>query len=278
MNLRNVFTSVFVAGVVAGTVVSCGGGYGSGTYAPAPASVAVVVRSAVLTKDQEVPPITATGTGRGAVVVNPTTMEITGGISFTGLSGVPTDASIYQGASGTNGTGFISLILGSDNATIPANTVLTNAQYTALLANGLYFNVKTAANINGEIRGQITGTIYLIAGLATLDSTHEVPANASTATGRGTIVVDSITYEIITAYVTHNVTSANAAHIHVGAPGVDTPAPAVGLNLVGTLATAQQGLLLSLQNVMDLSAGNFYFNVHSPTYAGGEIRGQIILQ
>ena len=51
----------------------------------------IVIRSASLTGAQEVPPTGATGTGRGAVIVNPTTKEITGGITFAGLTGAPLD-------------------------------------------------------------------------------------------------------------------------------------------------------------------------------------------
>jgi CHRD domain len=158
--------------------------------------------------------------------------------------------------------------------------VLSASDYAELLAGTLYFNVHTVANVNGEIRGAITGTSGVSAGLATLNSSQEVPSNSSTAVGRGTILFDSATREILIAYATHNVTGANAAHIHTGAPGIGGgPADVASLSAVGTtLYVAPGGATMSPTNVTNFTAGNAYFNIHSPTYPDGEIRGQIAVQ
>lgn len=245
-----------------------------------------VVRSASLTGAQETPPTGATGIGRGAVVVNPTTKEITGGITFSGLTTSPPTAQHIHLAPAGNPTGsgppIITLTLAPNNstATVPAGTVLSDTQYTAFLAGELYFNVHTTANINGEIRGQINGPAGgVTAGLASLSGASEVPANASTATGRGTIVFDSATRDILIAYATHSVAGATVSHIHTGAPGVSGPPNVVTLSAAGATAyTAPNPTTLTTQNVTDLNAGNTYFNVHSGTYGAGEIRGQIAVQ
>jgi len=210
------------------------------------------------------------------VVVNPTTFEITGGITFVGLTGAPTGAHVHNAPPGLPGAIIITLVIAGDNATaiVPAGTTLTSAQYTELLKGDLYFNVHTAGNPDGEIRGQITGTTGITTGLANLNSAQEVPPNVSMATGRGTLVVDSVTREILIAYATHNVAGANDAHIHTGVPGV-IGGVSVGLNLGTNIATAPQGSIMSAQNMLDLAIGYLYFNVHSPTYPNGEIRGQI---
>jgi len=252
---------------------------------PAPAST--VIRSASLTGAQEVPPTGATGTGRGAVVVNPTTMEITGGITFTGLTGAPTGAHIHR----LNTTIVVGLVQAADNATatVPAGTVLSAADYSELLAGYLYFNVHTAANSGGEIRGQITGTTGVTAGLATLNGSQESSTNVSTATGRGTIVFDSTTRDILICYVTHNVTNTTVAHIHTGAPGMSGPADVVTLTQgtnVYYAPTTPSPVTLTPTNVTNMTAGNTYFNVHSSnnlcppaaSCAAGEIRGQIAIQ
>ncbi|MCF8208638.1 MAG: CHRD domain-containing protein [Rhodoferax sp.] len=111
-------------------------------------------------------------TGRGAVVVKPTTREITDGKMFTGLTPTTGGHHIHQAPSGRpsgNGPVIIGMTLapGGGVATGPAGTVLTETQYTAYLAGELYFNVHTAANPGGEIRGQITGSTGVTAGLAT---------------------------------------------------------------------------------------------------------------
>jgi len=271
--VRNALIGLFVVAFLAG-VASCGGG---GGYDSTPASQgqATVVRSTSLTGAQEVPPVVTAATGRGAVVVNPTTMEITGGVTFTGLSGNPTGAHIHRADTNI----VFGLVQAVDNATatVPAGTVLSGADYAELLAGTLYFNVHTAANPNGEIRGQITGTTGVTTGLATLNGAQEVPPNASMATGRGTLVVDSTTREILIGYVTHNVAGANAAHIHTGIPGV-IGGVRVTLNLGTNVATAPQGATMTAQDMADLAINYLYFNVHNPTYPDGEIRGLIAVQ
>lgn len=292
MNIRNVLTGLLVPAALAG-IVSCGGG---GSDSPA----RTVVRSAALTGAQENPPSTSIATGRGAVVVNPTTLAITGGMTFAGVTPTTGGHHIHQAPSGTpllNGPVIIGLTLapGGGVATVPAGTVLTAAQYTAFLAGELYFNVHSANNLcapaatcaAGEIRGQITGTTGTTAGLATLTGAQENATNVSTATGVGTIVFDTTTREILIGYVTHNVSATTVAHIHTGAAG-GPPGPANVVTLTqGTgVYTAPQGAILTAQNVTDLTAGNTYFNVHSTnnlcppaaTCAAGEIRGQIAVQ
>jgi hypothetical protein len=113
----------------------------------------MVIRSARLDGSQA--GTAATGTGFGGVVVNPTTRAITGGITFSGLSGPPTAAHIHR-----NDTNIaVGLTLASDNATgiLLDNIALTPADYAELLAGTLYFNVHTALNAAGAIRGQLAG-------------------------------------------------------------------------------------------------------------------------
>jgi len=277
MNIRLVLIGLFASAALVGTV-SCGGGDDS----PAPAA-AMVIRSASLSGAQENPATTSAATGRGAVVVNPTTKEITGGITFTGLTPTAGGHHIHQAPAG-NPTGNGSIIIGltldpsGRVATVPAGTTLSDAQYAALLAGELYFNVHTAANPGGEIRGQIIVQGGVTAGLASLTSAQETPANASTASGRGTIVFDSTTRDVLIAYATHNVTATTVAHIHTGAPGVAGPANVITLTQGTGVYTAPHPTTLTAQNVTDINAGNTYFNVHSGAYPGGEIRGQIAIQ
>ena len=225
----------------------------------------------------------ATGTGAGGVIVDPTTKEITGGVTFTGLTGAPTGAHIHR----ANGTIAIGMVLAADNATatLPAGTtagtgpVLSDADYAELLAGTLYFNVHTVANGGGEIRGQINVQGGVTAGLAALDGTQE--GNASTAVGRGTIVFDSATRNILICYANHDVANTSVAHIHTGAPGVSGPPNVVTLTQgtnVYYAPTTPSPVMLTTTNVTDMNAGNTYFNVHSAAFPNGEIRGQIAVQ
>jgi CHRD domain len=253
-----------------------------------------VVRSAALNGASENPPNNSGATGSGAVLVNPTTREITGGITFTGL--VATAHHIHIAPAG-NPTGNGGVVVGLDaapdgvTATIPAGTTLTPAQYTAFLAGELYFNVHSANNLcppaptcsAGEIRGQINVVGGVSAGLAALSAASEVPAGTSTATGRGTIVFNSTTGQVLIAYVTHNVANPTAAHVHTGAPGANGGVT-LGLTQGTNLFFAPNPSTFAATS--NFNAGNTYFNVHSQnnlcapaaTCGAGEIRGQIAVQ
>jgi hypothetical protein len=109
---------------------------------------------------------------------------------------------------------------------------------------------------------------------ATLNGAQETPPNASTAEGIGVLIFHpgdrTFTASVITSGMTETV-----AHIHEAPPGVPGPIifpltkeqGRVVWNVRGTLTEAQE---------TTLRAGNYYFNVHSPTYPDGEIRGQIV--
>ncbi len=264
-------------------VVNGSGTVGSTNVSNVTITCTSVVRSTTLTGSLENPPVTTTATGRGAVVVNPTTREITGGVSFSGVTPTAGGHHIHQAPAGSptqNGPVIIPLVLAPSGgvATIPAGTLLTPAQYAALLAGELYFNIHSAANPGGEIRGQITVVGGVAAGLATLNGANEVPPNGSVATGRGTLVFDSTTRNIIVAYATHNVAAPTVAHIHTGAAGVSGPANVVTLSSGTNISLAPNPSTLSVQNLTDINAGNTYFNIHSTPFPGGEIRGQIAVQ
>ncbi len=113
---------------------------------------------------------------------------------------------------------------------------------------------------------------------ATLTGAQENPPNNSTATGAGTIVLNgnqatiSLTFTGITS-------GAVAAHIHQPAVlGANGPViiPFNGLFAVGAnSASFTTVVTLTASQITALNAGLLYFNVHSNSFAGGEIRGNI---
>jgi hypothetical protein len=136
-------------------------------------------------------------------------------------------------------------------------------------------------------------TIYT----ATLLGSNEVPPTTSLATGFGTFTLNGNLFSINESF-TGLTTPATAAHIHCCAPvGVNAivavpfnPFPnttsgtfitTVDLSLAGTydpgfitqeggtVALAEAGFIAALNN------GTSYANIHSATFPGGEIEGQI---
>jgi hypothetical protein len=239
----------------------------------------IIVQTTRLAGAQEVPAVAATGTGVGGVIADPADRSITGGITFRDLTGAPSDVSIYTAAPGANGASFITLALAADNATatIPAGTFLSTQQFADLLAGNLYFNVKTAANPAGEIRGQINVQGGVFAGLRVMNAAQEVPPSSSAATGVGTLLVDAATHVVLISYMTYNVASPTFADIHTSASGVRSAGPPIiNFNLGTGIACAPAGAQMTAENMLDFGVNDLlYFNVRSQANPDGDIRGDI---
>jgi hypothetical protein len=110
---------------------------------------------------------------------------------------------------------------------------------------------------------------------ATLTGAEETPPNASPGKGIG-IFTFNPNDRTFTARVVSSGVADNAAHIHQGPPGVAGPIVIPLTREAGSVIWEAKGTLTQEQEAA-LRAGNidYYFNVHSPTFPEGEIRGQI---
>jgi len=107
----------------------------------------------VLTGNQEIPPVTTTGSGTGTINVGPD-KSVRGSVNVAGMT--PTVAHIHEAPAGKSGPIIIPLVQTGDNVwSVPEGAKLTDAQYESYKAGNLYFNVHSAAYRGGEIRGQI---------------------------------------------------------------------------------------------------------------------------
>jgi len=125
-----------------------------------------------------------------------------------------------------------------------------------------------------------TASATLINFTISMTGSQETPPNLSLAAGGGVAVFDTTTDMIsVSVFFVGLSAPATASHIHDGAPGVPgaiivsfvpfTPASTSGSIVGGPLA-------FPAADIPDLMAGNTYFNIHSSTFAAGEIRGQLI--
>ena len=106
-----------------------------------------------LSGSQEVPPVNTTATGSGILTVV-MDRSMSGTVTTSGIAG--TAAHIHLGAAGANGPVIIPLNKTADNVwSVPSGIRLNDAQYEAYKLGNLYVNVHSAANPNGEIRGQV---------------------------------------------------------------------------------------------------------------------------
>jgi len=110
----------------------------------------------------------------------------------------------------------------------------------------------------------------------TLVGSEEVPPTQSQGRGIGILVFDTATRNF-TATIASTGVQDTDAHIHEGPPGTAGPIIFPMTKEQGRVVWSTSGTLDPTQEAT-LRAGNYYFNVHSPTFPAGEIRGQITEQ
>ena len=108
--------------------------------------------------DQEVPAVTTTATGSLTGSYDTLSKQLIYSISWTGLSGDATMAHFHGPAiAGVAADVLEPLTIVTNGVTGVASDTITAsaALHTALLAGQVYYNIHTAANPDGEIRGQV---------------------------------------------------------------------------------------------------------------------------
>ena len=105
-----------------------------------------------LSGDSEVPPVKSAGGGGGKIMVGDDG-AVSGSVTTTGIAGMA--AHIHEAAAGKNGPVILPLTKEGDTYKAPAGAKLNADQMKAFKAEELYFNVHSAANPGGEIRGQL---------------------------------------------------------------------------------------------------------------------------
>ena len=255
-------TRFLVALGVSLALAACAGGGAGGS------STAKVFRSVALNGAQENPAVTTAATGSGVLIIDTESGDVSGSINTFGITG--SAAHIHTGPVGVNGPVIIALTQTSTGVwSVSDGAKLTSEQLDAMRAGTLYVNVHTAANPGGEIRGQVGRQVYY----ATMLGAQEVPANASQASGTGVYVFDPDT-KTLSGTVTTTV-NGTVAHIHTAAIGA---AASVTFPFTGGPGTwTMPATVLTDAQVTSLQSGNFYANVHSAAFPGGEVRGQLYL-
>ena len=102
----------------------------------------------------EVPPVTSNAIGTVELNLNKQTNELSWTVTYTGLSGLATGAHFHGPAMAGENAGVVMPMTGSLTSPIRGVASLTTAQAADLMAGKWYVNLHTAANPNGEIRGQ----------------------------------------------------------------------------------------------------------------------------
>ncbi len=230
-----------------------------------------IVYDALLTSAQEVPTNSSTAQATARAVIDPITRVLNGTFVTNGITA--TVAHIHTGAFGVSAGvtyPFSQTTAGGATWTM-TQTTMTATQYQTMLFGGNYANVHSAAAPGGEIRAQL-GTIVRT---GVLTNAQEVPATPSTAVGRIRVDVNPATLGVTVALTTSGIT-ATAAHIHLGAAGVNGPVfvPFTQTS-PGVWSTTNPNATMTQVQANAFATGGTYANVHSAAFPGGEIRLQL---
>ncbi len=245
----------------------------AGVLFAVPASYAQVLFVATLNGSNEpsMPATTAAGTFWGVLSADRSTLTYR--ITYAGLTSPFTGSHFHLGAAGVNGPVLKSIAF-NGNTAAGTWTSLPDSTVRDLMEGYLYVNIHTQNNPGGEIRGQVVMQPGIGATIS-LDGFQETPPTSTTAMGTGFVVLNGtgtvIRYGATIAGLSG---SFSASHFHVGAPGV---AGGVVEPLAFTDSTTG-GMWTGFSDdaLSALLKGNLYMNVHSSSYPGGEIRGQVL--
>jgi hypothetical protein len=135
-------------------------GSSSSSSSSLPSAVSGKHFSAVLTGDNEVPPVNTDATGKIKLFANPQQSTLDYQISISDLNGVVTGAHIHKGSIGTNGPVVATLKTGNTFAGASASTSGTDGGgSTSTSVSGTI----TSADLKGPLAGkQVTDLIRLI--------------------------------------------------------------------------------------------------------------------
>ena len=120
-----------------------------------PALAETMMFKADLKATSEVPPTTSQGTGVVTATYDTVSKALAWKGTVSGLSGNATAAHFHGPAEVGKNAGVMVAAPGSATGSFEGTASLTDDQAKALLAGDTYFNVHTAANPGGELRGQV---------------------------------------------------------------------------------------------------------------------------
>ena len=236
-------------------------------------SQAQILFTASLTGSQETPPNVSTAKGTLWAVLSPDMSTLTFRLTYAQLSIAATAMHFHVGAPGVAGQ-VVFPITSSGNTTSGTWSNVPDTILQHLVKGDVYVNVHSSNFPGGEIRGQLTrapGMGFTISA----DQSQETPATGTGGTGTGFAYIDSVgrrlTYAVTVAGLSDTVTG---SHFHSGPVGVAGP---VIHPIAFTDSSSAGGWTSFADSVYGLLArSDVYFNIHTKTHPGGEIRGQLM--
>jgi len=230
---------------------------------------------------QQSPSVTTSAYGQANVRLTTKFDSLYYDVQASGLSGAITGAHFHNAPAGSNGAVVWDIspnINGNRITGSITGTALTTALIRNMLEGELYINIHTAANPNGEIRGQVYSFLRHGHNL-NLTGAQQVPAVTTTAQGGGIVSTDR--YGESAHYMfTFNGLTQTGTHFHSGAGGTNGSVlydltPMISNNSAFGYWKNTDATAFTSINSLNMNHSMVYLNVHTAANANGEIRGQV---
>ena len=229
----------------------------------------IVPLNAILDAAQETPPTASTGSGWMTATIDTAANKLSYYIAYSGLTGAVTQAHFHGNANYTQGPAGVKLGLTVTPSPMTGTVTYLQADEAAILSGRWYVNLHTAANLGGEIRGQVSP---LVVPMDAIQEGGGVLALASS--GFALCAIDTAANMLgFDVHVTQLSGAETSAHIHgyagLGATAGVLQSLPLGARKLGTWT-------YPAANEVDVLLGRTYFNSHTAANVNGEIRGQIL--
>jgi hypothetical protein len=244
-----------------------------GTATSAPVSVTVqnpAGAAAEMDPSQIFPAPDSKASGRAQLSVQADTGAASGSVTLQGFTA--TAVTINAGFAGSTGERLMALApraAGTGEWQLPAGTLLTAQQLTALMQGGLYVVATSAAHPDGEVRGQLVP-----ANIKVMFS----PLSAAPRAAELGIAAHGVAATTLDA-------AAGTLTIHVNTSGVEDAMAAQAGSAGVTLALVRDSVAVghwsaelahvSAGDLAGVAAGRWSVNVATPTAPEGALRGAI---
>lgn len=242
------------------TLLSCVAAFGTLSVASADVHVMTADLSSATTG--------GTGSGTATITVDDVTNYVYIYGSYSGMSGTLNNVHLHD-------PGILITLshTGGNSGTIEGSGTLLAIDIANILGGTSYLNLHTTTVGLGELRGDVLFAPVVIP--FPLDGAQT--GTGSPGTGMGTATVDRNTGQVdITGSYNNMLADVAVAHLHGPAYyGANGPSMMSITTTGGTSGTYSGSAVLTPTQVGDVLAGFTYVNLHTASFPGGEIRGQV---
>lgn len=224
----------------------------------------------VLNGGNVVPPVATSATAVGVFTLNPSSNVVSYFLIASGMS--TPSATVRLGNTGQNGPLLFTL---SGGPTIWQGQLgpLSSSDVVTMLKQGMYATVTSASFPNGEIRGQIQPTKKSNFS-ATMNGAQGVPPTGSLGTGSSSTRLNEPDGVLVYDVKANGIANGSTATARLGLAGQNGP---VLFSLFGTSGHwCGVSPFLTASVITSVKAAGIYYQVESPAFPNGEIRGQLL--